>query len=213
MKASSARTAGMIPSRGGAPIKGAPFRTVAPAPRHLIGFTPGPKAVGSFVPKLARKAFEKFGFAAAAVLTDWREIVGPEIAACSAPERLRWPKPAEGDATQAAPRAGATLMLRVEPARALDVQYKTAQIVERINAYFGYRAVTEIRLIQAPLAVVRSNPGLVRSPAPNAPQPGAKTVLKAAFDKAQTGGIEDADLRRALERLGTAVSAGPHRRA
>ena len=182
------------------------------APRHLTGFVPGPKAVGSFVPKLARKAFEKFGFAAAAVLTDWREIVGPEIAACTAPERLRWPKPAEGD-TQSppGPRSGATLLLRVEPARALDVQYKTAQIVERINAYFGYRAVTEIRLIQAPLAVARANQIPARRPMSAAPVPGAKAVLKAALGKVEAGGIEDADLRRALERLGSAVSAAPHR--
>ena len=179
--------------------------------RHLTGFTPGPKAVGSFVPKLARKAFEKFGFAAAAVLTDWREIVGPEIAACTAPERLRWPKPADGGAGDApAPRSGATLILRVEPARALDVQYKTAQIVERINAYFGYRAVTEIRLMQAPLAIARAN-----GAAPNRTSSGAKTVLKSTFDQskatARMAGIEDGDLRRALERLGSAVSAAPHR--
>ncbi len=184
----------------------------AAAQRHLKGFTPGPKAVGSFVPKLARKAFEKFGFAAAAVLTDWREIVGPEIAACTAPERLRWPKPADGDAaTPAGPRSGATLLLRVEPSRALDVQYKTVQIVERINAYFGYRAVTDIRLIQAPLSVARPNQIPVKRSLPAAPLLGAKAVLKASLAKVDAGAFEDADLRQALERLGSAVSAAPHR--
>jgi hypothetical protein len=182
------------------------------APRHLTGFTPGPKAVGSFVPKLARKAFEKFGFAAAAVLTDWREIVGPEIAACTAPERLRWPKPTGGDAaTPPGPRSGATLLLRVEPARALDVQYKTVQIVERINAYFGYRAITDIRLIQAPLSVSRPNQIPARRSMSAVPVPGAKAVLKASLAKVDAGAFEDADLRLALERLGSAVSAAPHR--
>ena len=42
-------------------------------------------------------------------------------------------------------------MLRVEPARALDVQYKARLLIDRINAYFGYRAVAEIRIVQAPL--------------------------------------------------------------
>lgn len=182
------------------------------APRHLTGFTPGPKAVGSFVPKLARKAFEKFGFAAAAVLTDWREIVGPEIAACTAPERLRWPKPSDGEAaTPPGPRSGATLLLRVEPSRALDVQYKTVQIIERINAYFGYRAITDIRLIQAPLAVSRPNQIPIRRSMPSTPVPGAKAVLKASLAKVDAGAFEDADLRQALERLGSAVSAAPHR--
>jgi hypothetical protein len=45
-------------------------------------------------------------------------------------------------------RPGATLVLRVDPARALDVQYRAAQIMNRINAYFGYRAVDEVRIVQ-----------------------------------------------------------------
>jgi hypothetical protein len=186
-----------------------------PSARHnrpLTGFRPGPKAVGSFVPKLAQKAFEKFGFAAAAVLTDWKSIVGPEIAACTSPERLRWPKiaggPAEGDGrapvkgrSAPSPRSGATLMLTVDPSRALDVQYKSAQIVERINAYFGYQAVTDIRLTQAPLAP--------RAPAKPVPSP--RTVLKTSLTRTEATGIEDVDLRQALERLGSAISAAPHR--
>ena len=36
----------------------------------------GVKAVGSFVPRLTRKAFEKYGFSAATLITDWPTIVG-----------------------------------------------------------------------------------------------------------------------------------------
>ena len=52
-------------------------------------------------------------------------------------------------------RPGATLILRVDPARALDVEYKARQIIERINAYFGYRAIAELRILQAPLPARR----------------------------------------------------------
>ena len=184
--------------------------------RPLNGFRPGPKAIGSFVPKLAQKAFEKFGFATAAVLTDWKGIVGPELAAYTAPERLRWPRPPEdaaagksapatrGRATTTAPRSGATLMLRVSPARALDIQYKTAQIIERINAYFGYQAVTDIRLTQGPIA---APPAAGRG----SPSVSPKNVLKSTLRRTEADGIEDADLRQALERLGSAISAAPHR--
>jgi hypothetical protein len=181
--------------------------------RPLKAFAGGPKAVGSFVPKLAQKAFEKFGFATAAVLTDWTSIVGPEIAAYTAPERLRWPRPAEaGDdsANKVRSRAltsaktGATLMLRVEPARALDVQYRTAQIIERINAYFGYLAVTEIRLTQAPLARPTAAPIRRQTLAPRA-------VIGKSLGQVEAAGIEDSGLRLALERLGSAIGAAPHR--
>jgi hypothetical protein len=34
------------------------------------------RAVGAFLPRLTRKAFEKYGFSAATLLTDWPAIVG-----------------------------------------------------------------------------------------------------------------------------------------
>ena len=49
---------------------------------------------------------------------------------------------------------GATLVLRIEGPRAIEVQHRAAQILERINAYFGYRAVTDMRFLQAPIARV-----------------------------------------------------------
>lgn len=127
------------------------------------------RAVGALVPKITRKVFEKFGFSTATLLTDWTTIVGAGLAEYTQPERLKWPRGFEGAPAAEAEtgRPGATLMLRVEPARALDVQYKTRLICDRINAYFGYRAVAEIRLVQAPL----SRKEAVSQPARAKPQP------------------------------------------
>jgi hypothetical protein len=108
------------------------------------------KAVGSFVPALTRKSFEKFGFSTATLITDWAGIAGAELARYSAPERLKWPR-GRGEEDCDEGRPGAILVLRVDPARALDVEYRARQIIERINAYFGYRAVEAIRIVQAPL--------------------------------------------------------------
>lgn len=113
------------------------------------------KAVGAFLPKLTRAAFEKYGFSAATLLTDWSAIVGEELAAYSVPERLKWPRQAEVWAepdAQARGRPGATLVVRVDPARALEVQYGAAQLLERVNRYFGYRAVAELRVVPGPVA-------------------------------------------------------------
>lgn len=129
-------------------------KTVAPAgSRADSGSGRGvfARAVGSYVPKLTRTAFEKYGFSAAALITDWAAIAGAELAAFTRPERLKWPRGVEAYGAVddgAEGRPGATLMLRVDPARALDVQYRAAQIVERINAYFGYRAVADVKIVQ-----------------------------------------------------------------
>lgn len=154
------------------------------------------KLAGSFVPGLTRKAFEKHGFSAASLLTDWPRIVGTAVAAYTKPERLKWPRGVEtfGDTEAGAEgRPGATLVLRVDPARALDVEYRGRQIMERINAYFGYRAVEELRLLQAPLeAAGTGRPGALsqktHSPAgPSAAAAVSDPELKAALERLEAG--------------------------
>ena len=155
------------------------------------------RAVGAMLPKITRKVFEKFGFSTATLLTDWAIIVGADLAAFTAPERLKWPRGYEGAATGEAEagRPGATLMLRVEPARALDVQYKARLLIDRINAYFGYRAVAEIRLVQAPL--IKSGGELVARRGASPPgTPGA--AVQAVADDA---------LREALASLEASIRA------
>jgi len=167
-----------------------PLHAAPRAPGHVYA-----KAVGSFVPKLTQKAFEKYGFSAATLLTDWAQIAGADVAGYTVPERLKWPRGtgAYDEVEEGSEgRPGATLVLRVDPARALDVEYKGRQIIERINAYFGYRAVAALRLIQAPVeaAVPRqgARPDGVRVPA-------AETASPAESDP----------LARALARLGAGV--------
>jgi hypothetical protein len=109
----------------------------------------GVKAVGSFVPQLTRKAFARYGFSTATLITEWDAIAGSDIGSCTVPERLTWPRGIEArEIADGERRPAATLVLRVDSARCLDVQYCARQIIERINAYFGYRAVSKLRLIQ-----------------------------------------------------------------
>ena len=85
-------------------------------------------------------------------------------------------------------------MLRVEGPRAIEVQHRSDQILERVNTYFGYRAVAELRIVQAPVA--RKAPRRPASEPPIDPK-----VLPAS------AAIEDGGLRAALLRLGTAIRA------
>lgn len=168
-------------------------RTTSPARGRMVHHaqrTLHPKAVGEFVPTLMRSAFEKYGFPAASLLTDWPAIAGAEIARYTAPERLKWPRiqPGEAEGT-----GGATLILRVAGARGLEVEQMRPQLIERINACFGYRAVAEIRVLQAPLTE-RKRPAPQRRPAPAAttsPAPELQRIdeprLQAAFARMASG--------------------------
>lgn len=165
------------------------------------------RAVGAFVPGLTRKSFEKYGFSTATLLTDWSVIAGPDLASFTLPERLKWPRRVEAYEETGAEqrgRPGATLVLRVDGPRAIEVQYQAAAIIERINAHFGYRAVSDVRFLQAPLpeakragATLRQGPG--GNIAPRRADRPADVVGKALAAQPD-GGAPDA-LAAALERL------------
>lgn len=172
------------------------------------------KAVGSHVPKLTAAAFERFGFHSAEIMAQWPRIAGADVAAYTAPERIKWPKATDlGDDGSVVAR-GAVLHLRVEPARALDVQYKTSEIIDRINRYFGYRAIGQIKIIQAPL----HESGAARDKA--SPQP--RAVRRSLSDTGADTGVDtaaapipettDDGLKSALEALWTSIATERARR-
>jgi hypothetical protein len=167
------------------------------------GWTPrGGKArtVGELVPGLMRPVFEKYGFSSAAILTDWPALAGPDLAAYTAPERLKWPRRRTGEADGQPRETGATLILRVAGARALEVEHRRGQIIERLNASFGYRAVAEIRVVQAPLK-------RREAPAPRAaPEPAPASVAALAA-------IREDRLRAAIAQLGSGIRTARERRS
>ena len=173
------------------PITMRPREAISTARRPYFGA----KSVGSFVPALTAKAFRKFGFSASALITDWPAIVGREFAEVTAPERLSWPRTANEseEATGVrSGRTGATLVLRVDGSRALEVQYASRQLMERINTHFGYAAVSHLRIVQAPRV------SALPQAAPRRP------VAPIAGD---VTGVGDSRLRDALARLAGQVNA------
>jgi hypothetical protein len=153
----------------------------------------GARAIGSFVAKALDPAARARGFATTALLSDWPAIVGRELAQFTMPDRVLWPRRRDEEADDKPKKGhradGATLVLRIEGPRAIEVQHRAGQILERVNSYFGYRAVTEMRFLQAPIAHAAKPPQAPKGPFPT------YTLPKSA-------GIEDAGLRRALSRLG-----------
>ena len=135
-----------------------------------------------------KDAFAKQGFAATELVTRWPEIVGPEISAHCEPEKIQWPRPYGSDDQQ----PGA-LVLRVEGPTAIEIQHLSTIILERVNRFFGWQAVTDLRLRQAPL-------GRREKPKPPAmDHEAAERIASSLTD------ISDEKLRQALARLGAAI--------
>ena len=142
------------------------------------------KPLRELVGKVVGEAFTRQGFASAELVTRWAEIVGTEIAVHSEPIKIQWSR-----GTDPQIRSPGTLVLRVEGPAAIEIQHQGAVICERVNRFFGWRAVERLAFRQSPLRRSASRPTR-RNDAAAAAQYAA-TMLK----------IEDEELRQALGRL------------
>jgi hypothetical protein len=157
------------------------------------------RSVGAFVPKVVAAAFEKYGFHTAEIMTSWETIVGADLARLTRPEAIKWPR---GAKTPVAPddegrSAGATLILASNPAFALEVSYRTHEIIDRINRYFGYRAIAQLRVVQ--------------TPQPERPAAGERSA-PAAHLKTESGPRVPEGLAGALDALARSVKAAAQAR-
>lgn len=153
----------------------------------------GLRAIARELPEVTRSAMARRGFAAARAIADWPEIVGPALAESSIPERLVRSRSADS----------ATLVVRVRPAAALELQHWLPQVIERVNGYFGFRAVGQIRLVQGPVTRPPRRPSV----AAPALAPGAAAALEARLAPLAGSSLHDA-----LLGLGKAVKARAERR-
>jgi hypothetical protein len=148
-----------------------------------------PRRIADLVKGALGEAFARQGFASSDIVTHWPEIVGRDIAAHAEPMKMQWPRHDPEGAE------GATLVLRVSGPAAIEIQHQSGVIVERVNRFFGWRAVKRIAIRQAPLVGRRAAP---RAPA----GPSAADVAAAA---ARLPDIQDTELRQALARLSAAI--------
>jgi hypothetical protein len=148
-----------------------------------------PRPLADLLRKTLNEGFARQGFASSELVIRWAEIAGAEVAAHSEPIKIRWPRTADEDNPEPA-----TLVLRVEGPAALEIQHMSSLILERVNRFFGWQAVGQIALRQAPLAR-RDKPAPPKGPGPE----------ETAAVAAELTDIADDGLRDALARLGAAV--------
>jgi hypothetical protein len=134
---------------------------------------------------LTQAVFKKHGFAQGDVTAHWPQIVGDTLAHLCVPERIRWPR---GEDKQ-----GGTLFLKAQAGRALDVQYASAAIIEKVNQFLGYQAIATIKVSAAHSIAAPAEKPIATAPTPE--------IL------AQIEPVADPVLKSALARLGAGVTA------
>lgn len=163
--------------------------------------TRGMLAASACAKDTLRSAAGRRGIAEARLITHWPEIAGEALAAASRPVRVKPPRGVS---------LGGVLVLAVDGARASEIEHAIPQVIEKVNAFYGYGAVTEVKLTQS----VGSASSLSLKPKrPRAIRPEELPKERRAQLTAMTKPIESDALRDALQRLGANVLAREDGRA
>ncbi len=143
--------------------------------------------MGEMLPEIGGIAFRRFGFVQSSIVTRWKEIVGERYARCSSPESIRFPY---------GKRADGTLTIMTSGAHAPMMQHVAPVIMEKVNQFFGYSAVTKIVFRQ----------GEIERKAPPATPTAMLSVEPVDLgDSLRT--VADPELRAVLESLARGVAA------
>lgn len=166
--------------------RGASARQARPpsAERRMRGF----EAAFGLMKEPVRRAGESRGFAVARLLTHWAEVVGEDLARATRPVKVGFGR--EG--------FGATLTLLTTGAMAPMIEMQKEQIRTRVNAVYGYNAISRVHLTQtAPIGFAEGQAEF--APAPKA-APAPDPLIRAAAERV-VAPISDPGLRSALEAL------------
>jgi len=148
-----------------------------------------PRSISATIEKLTRPIFGKRGFGQGSIITNWKNIVGDVLEKYTFPEKITYPRNQ---------RNNGTLHLRINsPALALELQHIETQLLERINTYFGYRAIVCIKITQGAIPDTQTQPLKKRR---------TISIEESKTLKSNLDIVSDPDLRDALLALGKEVT-------
>lgn len=114
----------------------------------------------------------KRGFSEVDILENWHDMVGEELSRGIFPEKLTFDRDKRVQGTLHVKSAGGAFAMLFE--------HQKARVIERINSFFGYPAVSQIKVTQGNLKLTR---------------PVKKTVLRTLTP------VEEADLWRQVQNI------------
>ena len=105
-----------------------------------------PQAIGDTIRKVNRNYSSKFGKIEFIVQSKWSEITGAYFGEFSEPKNITRIPDYENEFGETVFKN--QLNVSVAPAAALEFQHYKDTIIEKINSYFGYKAIIDLRIQQ-----------------------------------------------------------------
>ncbi len=142
---------------------------------------------------LAKQLLGAKGLMEIEILSGWTSIVGEDLAQYSLPQKISFRKNERSD--------GTLELLVLSGAFAMEIKQREPQILDKINTYFGYKAVSKLKIVQNSCP---ENFLIDKKPIDNM----KKNLVSKEEQNYITEIVKDidsSDLRQKLENLGKAV--------
>ena len=96
----------------------------------------GLRLFSNSLPRGVKNILRKNGYNYSEIITKWNRLVGKNIASQSYPKSIKIEKNGQNK----------TLILLVERGSEINIEYAKKEIIDKVNSYFGYELINEIRL-------------------------------------------------------------------
>ena len=156
-----------------------------------------PKKIGETLAIINKNYSSKFGKIEFLILSKWTQIVGSFFADHSEPDKISRITEEFNEFDE--PIYKNFLHVRVSPAAAVEFQHYKDTIIEKINSYFGYKAISDLRLQQnfVPDKKIKHNINLNDQDL---------SEEEKASIKSEINNIKDKELEKSIVNLGASIN-------
>mgnify|MGYP001346535726 CR=1 FL=1 len=99
-------------------------------------YVQGLRAFGNTLPRGIKGILKKNGYNYSEIISKWNILVGRDISDFSYPKSIKMTRQS----------TSGTLVLAVKRGNEITIEYSKKQIIDKINSYFGYQLIHEIKL-------------------------------------------------------------------
>ena len=99
-------------------------------------YVQGLRSFGNTLPRGIKQILKKNGYNYSEIISKWNLLVGKDISSWCYPKSIKMSRGNKNGA----------LVVLVERGNEINVEYSKKEIINKINSYFGYQLISEIRL-------------------------------------------------------------------
>ena len=99
-------------------------------------YVQGLRPFGNTLPRGVKGILKKNGYNYSEIISKWSTLLGKDISNCCYPKSIKMKKE----------NSNGTLILHVKRGDEIQIEYSKKEIIDKINSYFGYKLIDEIKL-------------------------------------------------------------------